>query len=122
MKNIIKTIGLTILLFVSGACNDVLDVQNLGAFDPQAVWSDTQLTDAYLTDLYASIMPSGWPVVGAGSFTNGGSADETIGTLDDGLVTASGHPWLQWEGIYRDIRKINVLFSEIENGHPGRRL
>lgn len=116
MKNIIKTIGLITLLFITEACSDVLDVQNLGAFDPQAVWSDPQLTNAYLTDVYARVMPGRWPVVGAGSFSNGGSADETIGTLNDGAVTSTNHDWDAWSGIYADIRKINVLFSEIDNG------
>jgi hypothetical protein len=115
MKRIIKHISIITLVFFFSACNDILDVENLGAFDPSTVWSDQQLTNGYLANLYASVMPSAWPV-GSGNFHAGGSADETLGTLDDGLVTSTSHPWQAWGAVYQAIRKINVLFSEIDNG------
>lgn len=103
------------MIFIAGACNDVLDVENLGAFDPKAVWSDTALTQAYLTDLYSRTMPGGWPLGGLG-FTSGGSADETLGTLNAGIVTSTNHSWQEWDTFYANLRRINILFAEIDNG------
>ncbi len=116
IRNIFKNIFLITLFFVAESCTDTLDVTNLGAFDPNSVWSDTQLTNAYLTDLYGRSMPRNWPVNGTASFDNGGSADETIGTMDADFVTTASSPWSQYSDLYNTIRKINVLLQEIDNG------
>ncbi len=116
MKKIYKIASMIALVLMTGSCNDVLDVQNLGAFDPKAVWNDEALTDAYLADLYSRVMPNGWPAR-TGSFIDGGSADETLGTINKDAVNSTSHAWMSWGGSYNKIRRINVLFAEIDNGN-----
>lgn len=115
MKNIFKFISIISLLRVFTACEGILDVENLSAFEPDAVWNDENLTNAYITDLYRSVLPSGWPTAGAG-FYAGGSADETLGILAADLVNSTGHSWAAFSGIYTNIRKINTLLSQINSG------
>src|SRR4051794_30466440 len=95
------------LLFFSG-CKKILDVENIAAFDPGKVWSDPQLAQAYLTDLYSRSLPAGWPV------NNGANADELAGNLAAGAVTSANGLFKSWP--YATIRNINILFSEIDKG------
>lgn len=89
-------------------CNRILDVENISAFDPNKVWNDPQLTNAYLTDLYRRTMPAGWPV------NNGGNADEVAGLLAAGAVEVNNDLFKVWP--YATVRDINILFEEIEKG------
>ena len=94
-------------LLFSG-CKKVLDVENISAFDPNKVWSDPQLAQAYLTDLYSRSLPGGWPL------NNGANADELAGNLAAGAVTTANSAFKSWP--YATIRNINILFSEIDKG------
>lgn len=107
-----KKIYFIIILFSAGllvpSCKKILDVENISAFDPAKVWSDPQLANAYLTDLYARAMPGGWPV------NDGGYADETAGLLQQDAVTSMSGPFKTWP--YATIRNINILLTDIDNG------
>src|SRR5688500_2901314 len=93
-------------LLLLSACKKVLDVENIAAFDPNKVWSDPQLAQAYLTDLYSRSLPGGWPL------NNGANADELAGNLAAGAVTTANSAFKSWP--YATIRNINILFSEID--------
>ncbi len=97
----------TALVLFSG-CKKILDVENIAAFDPNKVWSDPQLAQAYLTNLYAQSVPGGWPV------NSGGNADELAGNLGAGDVTSANGAFKTWS--YAPIRNINILLSEIDKG------
>lgn len=97
---------LSFLISFSG-CKKILDVENTGAIDPDKVWNDTQLSQAYLTNIYPNVF-GGWPV------DNGGNADESFGNLGVDAVTSNGTLFKRWP--YVTIRNINVLLTEIDKG------
>ena len=117
MKKIKTTIIMsTILIIIQGCSDNVLDIKNLGAFEPDATWNDPQLSNAYLTNLYREVMPAAWPT-GDNSIHSGNSADETVGTFGPNAITENDHPWSgSFNGQYRDIRRINILLTEIGSG------
>jgi hypothetical protein len=108
MKAVRFIIYLCCSLSLLTGCKKILDVENVAAFDPEKVWSDPQLASAYLTNLYAAIMPAGWPV------NSGGNADELAGNLGAGAVTSANGAFQYWP--YASIRNINILFNEIDHG------
>ncbi len=116
MKNIIKISALAICMFLSNGCSDVLEIKNISAFDPNATWNDVQLADAYLTNLYAEVLPNAWPT-GSGASERGLPADETVGVMGPNAITTNSHPWAgSFESEYQTIRRTNILLSEIETG------
>jgi starch-binding outer membrane protein, SusD/RagB family len=116
MKRIIKISALVISILVSNGCSDVLEIKNISAFDPNATWSDVQLADAYLTNLYAEVLPSAWPA-GSGAVEKGLPADETVGVIGPNAITTNSHAWSgTFESQYQTIRRTNILLTEIEAG------
>ena len=116
MNNILRIILLSITIVFWSGCSDVLDVQNLGAFDPNATWNDPQLANAYLTNLYNDVMPAAWPV-GSSAIESGHPADETVGVFGPNAITEIGHAWSgAFDNQYQDIRSINILLNEIDGG------
>jgi len=108
MKKAAFILYIAISVAIGQGCNKILDVENIAAFDPNVVWNDAQLANAYLADLYARTMPSGWPV------NNGQYADELVGNLGAGDVTPQNDAFKVWP--YGTIRNINILLDEIDKG------
>ena len=77
-KTISYFIVILFILVMQGCHEEVLDVKNLQVYNPEDVWNDETLANAYLTDLYASL-PS-WPL------NSGDNADESGGILGQGAV------------------------------------
>ena len=100
-------ITLVLILGINACAEEALDKKNLGVYNPAEVWNDETLANAYLVDVYASSL-SGWPL------NNGNNADETIGILGEGAVQTTNSAFKMWP--YSQIRKINVLFGEIDEG------
>ena len=98
-----------LILLGSAGCNNILDdVENLGQYPPDKVWGSEVLANAYLTDLYASTLPS-WPV------NSGVYVDECgPGVITTDFITSQNGTFKYWP--YSTIRRINILFQEIENG------
>ncbi|MFC4874576.1 RagB/SusD family nutrient uptake outer membrane protein [Negadavirga shengliensis] len=92
---------------MAGCADDVLDVKNLSVYNPDDVWNDPTLSNAYLVDLYASTF-TGWPV------NNGDNADESVGIIGQGLVQTTNNSFKHWP--YTNIRRINVLLNDIDEG------
>lgn len=114
MKKI--TIILAVFLTMQSCNDDILDIPNLGAFEPSATWEDPALSNAYLSNLYAEVMPSAWPA-GSGAINSGHPADETLGVFDPDAITENDHAWAgSFNNQYADIRKINILLNEIDSG------
>lgn len=107
---------MSLALFMFQACTDVLDVDNLSAFDPGATWNDPQLANAYLTNIYREVMPAAWPT-GSSAVDSGHPADETVGVFGPNAITENSHSWSgSFDNQYRDIRTINILLAEIDEG------
>lgn len=109
MKKILYIAAITLgLNLISQSCkNDkLLNLENPGAYNPEDVWFDPKLANAYLIDTYASL--PGWPL------NQGDWADESLGLITADYVNPSNTNFKYWP--YQTIRKLNVLFSEIDKG------
>lgn len=107
MKIISNTLCFLCLLIFLPSCKKILDVENVSAFDPNKVWNEPQLAQAYLTNIYPNVF-GGWPV------DNGSNADELFGNLEVDAVTTINGSFKRWP--YLTIRTINILLSEIDKG------
>lgn len=105
-RNKIYLFAITAIMIV-GCAEDVLDVRNLSVYNPEEVWNDPTLANAYLVDLYASTF-TGWPI------NSGNNADESVGILGEGQVQTINNAFKHWP--YANIRKINILLDEIDGG------
>lgn len=107
-----KLFTLALSLLIAGACiqgcknNDLLNLQNPRAYNPDDVWKDAKLANAYLVDVYASL--SGWPS------SQGDWADESTGILGPDFVTPTNDNFKYWP--YGNIRKVNILLQDIDGG------
>ncbi len=118
MKYQINSIVLCIaLLFILNSCNkEILEIDNPNAFDPVETWNDQALSNAYLTNLYTSVMPNGWPAR-SGALFGGISTDDQLGIINENTIQITSHPWSgSFTNQYEDIRKINILVKEIGQG------
>ncbi len=116
MKNLYKILILSIVFGLFYCCEDDLNVDNRNAFDPGATWDDPQLANAYLTNLYADVMPNAWPT-GSGATNAGLPADDRTGVMLVNTITEDNHPWAgQFNNQYVNIRNANILLAEIDAG------
>ena len=106
MKNRKKyfVISTLCLLFVLNACFDLDEIKNINKYSSDTVWKDVKLADAYLTDLYRTALPGGWPL-------NGGLSDMSPGTIGNNWMTVDNGRMFTWR--YSSIRKINTLLEEL---------
>jgi len=94
------------LLFTS--CEDVLDKENLSAINPDDVWSNESMANAYLNGIYGALMP-GMPL-GTGNYT-----DEAVSGISAfAYGTATIDSYNNWP--YGTIRTINFLLENINSG------
>lgn len=116
-KNIIKLMGmLTSIILLISCSQDILDIENPSAIGVDETWNSENATNAYLANLYARVMPVGWPS-SSGAQYGGLSTDETVGVFNDNSVTISSHPWAgSFESAYTSIRQINILLNGIDSG------
>jgi len=106
---IILIIAVVSGVFMSG-CDEVLDKENLTAVNPSAVWSDKNLANAYLNDIYISVMPGN-----TGSQDN--STDEQVPYQRNTDIWMSGTAtYDSWDSFnqYAYIRQINTLLDNID--------
>jgi hypothetical protein len=93
--------------FVS--CKKGLDYQNLTAISPDNVWNNPVMIQAYLSDIYAGLMP-GWPFSG-GSSDEGISTPKSLGDYQRGVISVST---TNTELKYEYIEKINFFLDQLE--------
>ena len=86
-------------------CNP-LDIENLSSFNEEVVWSNADLTTAYVNNLYPSIF-GGW----SSSFDN--ESDQITGMVWYlGTITESGGSYKVWH--YTTIRKVNEAIKQLK--------
>lgn len=108
IRNWFKYICFATALCGITACSDVLDIKDLSNYSPDDVWNDESLSEAYLTNIYASTF-SGWPINCGGLY-----ADETSGILISDYVQPNNDNCKYWP--YETIYKINVMLEGLETG------
>ena len=127
MKKLIIYIIAIIALTGAGACKKILQKVDFAGVPEQQVFTDPNVTNLYLDNLYSIAMPVWWTGAGAGSLptgfhlisdeNNGGNTAVLYGTLTTESETdfftsgtASAYPYL---------RKINILLENIDkDGMP----
>ncbi len=108
MKQLLNLLILAFALIVLQRCSnkDLLNVNNPNAYNPDQVWRDEKLANAYVVDLYSTL--PGWPV------NQGDYADESAGLLTQDFVSPANGNMKYWP--YTQIRRTNILLNEIDGG------
>jgi len=96
-----------LLLF---SCSKVLDKANLTAVSPSSVWSNADIANAYLNNIYANMMPGN-------TATHDNASDEEVPYQRQSSAwiqgTATFDSWNNF-GQYSNIRTINILLANID--------
>lgn len=93
------------------SCNDVLDLENISNYDPELVWNDENLANAYMANLY--------PVFG--NWATGADRDsQQIAGIEwyPNRITISNGDYKYWD--YGRIRLINQAILDVEAGSLSR--
>ncbi|WP_247236599.1 RagB/SusD family nutrient uptake outer membrane protein [Telluribacter sp. SYSU D00476] len=101
---------LSIMIAVAGlmsSCNDVLDIEDINNYNPQLVWNDANLANAYMANLYP--MFGNWNT-GSDSFSQQLAGIQFY--LD--RVTISNDQFKSWN--YNRIRLINQAIVDVNKG------
>lgn len=108
MNRIIYFIAIVIFIGMLSNCknDNLLNQKNPDAYNPQDVWNDENLANAFLTNLYSSL--PGWPV------NQSSWSDEGSGILGPDAVTPTGDQFDYWP--YSTIRDVNILLTNIDGG------
>ena len=104
-KNIIVGLFCGLLL---GSCS--LDYENTGAITPDGVWENADMVNAFLTNIYGSMMP-GWPV-SANNTDEGMNGPTDMSQYVRGEITVDNCA----QGLdYKNIDKINYFLANLES-------
>lgn len=107
MKHIFLSAAAALSLLSLASCD--LDYTNTGAISPDNVWSDQEMINAFLTDIYGSMMP-GWPV-SANNTDEGMDYPGVMSNNARGMITAEN----SGRGLsYTNIDKINFFIDHVE--------
>ncbi len=108
MKSYFKYICIVSAIAGITSCSDVLDIEDKNNYSPDNVWTDENLSQAYLSNLY-NLTFSGWPINCSGFY-----ADEVNGILTSGLIQPNNDNAKYWP--YENIYKINTMLEGLEQG------
>ena len=87
-----------------------LDYENTGVINPDNVWTDETMINAFLTDIYGRMLP-GWPVDANGT-DEGMNGSGSLGSYERGQITVSN------TGVglnYGNIDRINFFLEHLES-------
>jgi len=89
------------------SCNDVLDIDDLGSYDPDQVWNDENLANAYMANIYE--MFGNW------NTTAEQRSEQLIGIhFYANRITISNAEYKSWD--YNRIRLINQAIQDVNAG------
>lgn len=104
-KNIIVGLFCSLLL---GSCS--LDYENTSAITPDGVWENADMVNAFLVNIYGSMMP-GWPI-SANNTDEGMNGPTSMSQYVRGEITIDNCA----QGLdYKNIDKINYFLANLEN-------
>lgn len=104
-KNIIVGLFCSLLL---GSCS--LDYENTSAITPDGVWENPDMVNAFLTNIYGSMMP-GWPI-SANNTDEGMNGPTDMSQYVRGEITVDNCA----QGLdYKNIDKINYFLANLES-------
>ena len=109
-KSLLKYILILLIPVTFSSCNDVLDKEYLEAINPEDIWNDANLAEAYVNNFYGSVMP-GWPL-GSAADSDEGTVVNQISSWLNGTATIDSYNY--WP--YDKIRTINTFMENIDTG------
>ncbi len=115
MKKRYVIIVIFLINILLSGCEDVLEKENLTAINPDDVWNDVNLVEAYVNGLY-TLMP-GYPNHGMEStaiYTDEARPYDAIRPNPFGYGVATNDSYNVWP--YAKIRDINFMLEEIDKG------
>lgn len=96
-----------LLAAICGSCS--LDYENTGTINPDNVWQNETMINAFLTNIYGKMLP-GWPV-SANNTDEGMNGPTSMGDQARGLITVDN----QGQGLdYGNIDRINFFLEQLE--------
>lgn len=122
-------ITISLLLFASTSCTDVLLQNAVDSFNEQSVFSDMTLTKAYLANCYKLIGGGATNFIGINRRQLGNSTDQllsmngagtmpfTHGNLTPDFMGHFDDAWcgeLRWYTLYSNIKNVNVFIANID--------
>ncbi|HWV66591.1 RagB/SusD family nutrient uptake outer membrane protein, partial [Chitinophaga sp.] len=105
-KNLMQAFIIGLVIAVSGllGCKKVLDKPDLGAIPSGEVWTDLNLSTAFLNNIYFNVMPN-WPDATSHVSDEGAGGGSTLyGQLTVNSIT-------YWP--YADVRSVNLLLQQV---------
>ncbi len=95
------------LVWMSTSCNKVLDIEDLNSYDPDLVWHDANLANAYMANIY--------PMFGNWSTTAEQKSEQIMGIhFYPDRITISNGEYKSWD--YNRIRLINQAIVDVNEG------
>lgn len=108
MKKTIIALALFAGMFVS--CKKVLDIEDINNYDPEQVWNDENLANAYIANLYS--------LFGNWSASEDRFSEQVIGiALPKDYITITNGNFKLWD--YARIRLINQALVDVNGGKLG---
>jgi hypothetical protein len=105
MKKIVIALALFASMFAS--CKRVLDIEDINNYDPDQVWNDENLANAYMANLYSAF--------GNWSASEDRFSEQVIGiALPKDFVTITNGNFKSWD--YTRIRLINQALVDVTKG------
>lgn len=102
--------------FLMMGCSKVLDKTNLSAVGPDQVWTDVNMSTAYLNQIYANLMPAN--TMGSGNGTDEGVPYQK--QTNDWLRGTATFDSRDDFWTYSNIRTINILLGNIDKATFGQ--
>lgn len=104
MKKILYTILISLTF---AGCSDVLDIEDINNYNPDLVWGDENLANAYIGNLYSAF--GNWDI------QLDKNSDQLAGIVwYDGNVTITNDTYNNWD--YTTIRLINQALLDVQQG------
>ncbi|WP_160711459.1 RagB/SusD family nutrient uptake outer membrane protein [Chitinophaga solisilvae] len=122
MKKISIYIPVIITCLLAWSACSKIDQSPVNSLSDETVWKDPRLVQLYVADIYANL-PIGFDVTTDGTANLSCITDEARGSYAwlganilqiNGKYTSSNAPLDIWSSAYKNIRKTNVFFQQIE--------
>ncbi len=102
-----KIVYILLIMFVASSCSDVLDIEDIGNYNPDLVWNDENLANAYMANIY--------PMFGNWN-TSADRYSEQLAGIEfyENRITITNGEFKSWD--YSRIRLINQAIVDVNKG------
>lgn len=117
-------IAITLFLLVLAGCNKFLDKDPVDKFSEAVLWTDVDLADKNLMNLYTEALTGGFGYMPIASLTDEshdthefGSSNYLRGSINSSNTSPLGDwgfQYLKWDILYYNIQNINIFLSKID--------